>query len=150
MYIFFYILDWAGSKAPNQLYRVSHNNVWAKFSVFRMSDFQKPKQSWRKNRKNENRFQPFQRLPLGYTITEYELPTPTGAEDYSCAVARAKIWRNLRFSRESEPFSMGIPLKVVQNPRHLQKIRTSARRSYNLRPQWELEAHIRWLGSPGE
>ena len=64
------------------------NPIVTEILGFRMSDFQKPKQSWRKNRKNENRFQPFQRLPLGYTITEYELPTPSGAGDYS--------WRDLK------------------------------------------------------
>ena len=76
-----------------------------------MSDFRKPKKSWRKNRKNENRFQSFQRLPLGYTITEYELPTPSGAGDYS--------WRDLKsdFLRGgggSGPLSMGSPLKMAQ------------------------------------
>ena len=45
---------------------------------------------------------------------------------------------------------MEIPLKVVQNPRHPpQKNPTSNLASYNLRPQRELGAHIRWLCSPG-
>ena len=76
-----------------------------------MSDFQKTKKYWQKNRKNENRFQAFQRLPLGYTITEYELPTPSGAEDYS--------WRDLKSDflggdGGSGPLSMGSPLKMAQ------------------------------------
>ena len=88
-------------------------------------------------------------MPLGYTITEYELTTPSGAEDYSWRDLKSKIWQNLGISAGSEPFSMEIPLKVVQNPRHPPKIPTSNLPSYNLRPQRELEAHIRWLCSPG-
>ena len=33
-------------------------------------------------------------MPLGYTITEYELPTPSGSEDYSCWDLKSKIWES--------------------------------------------------------
>ena len=44
---------------------------------------------------------------------------------------------------------MGIPLKLIWNPWDLKNIPTPNLNSYNLRPQRELEAHIRWLCSPG-
>ena len=88
-------------------------------------------------------------MPLGHTITEYELTTPSGSEDYS--------WRDLESGilgdiRGPGPLSTGSPLKMAQiRPRFpdFARFSTSNLGSYNLRPQRELEAHIRWLCSPG-
>ena len=33
-------------------------------------------------------------MALGYTTTEYELPTPSGVEDYSCGNLKSKIWES--------------------------------------------------------
>ena len=79
-------------------------------------------------------------MPLGYTITEYELPTPSGAEDYSWRDLKAKIWQNLGISAGSEPFSMEIPLKLVQSPRHPQKSRLQICRAiiFDPRGSWKL------------
>ena len=33
-------------------------------------------------------------MPLGYTITEYEFPTPSGAEDYSWGDLKSKNWES--------------------------------------------------------
>ena len=82
-------------------------------------------------------------MPLGYTITEYELPTPSGVEDYSSADLKSGFFGGVE---GSEPLSMGSPLKMAQvRPRFPDFVRfsTSNFRSYNLRPQSELEAHIR-------
>ena len=88
-------------------------------------------------------------MPLGYTITEYELPTPSGVEDYSCWNLKSDFFWGVE---GSEPLTMGSPLKMPQvRPRFPDFARFSTLNlaSYNLRPQRELEAHIRWLCSPG-
>ena len=88
-------------------------------------------------------------MPLGYTITEYELPTPSGVEDYSCGNFKSGFFGGVECSG---PLSMGSPLKMAQiRPRFpdFARFSTSNLGSYNLRPQRELEAHIRWLCSPG-
>ena len=59
-------------------------------------------------------------MALGSTITEYELPTPSGVEDYSCGNLKSGFWGDIRGSK---PFSLGFPLKMVQNPRHPKKSR---------------------------
>ena len=82
-------------------------------------------------------------MPLGYAIPEYELLTPSGSEDYS--------WRDLESGffggdEGSGPLSTGSPLKMAQiRPRFpdFARFSTSNLASYNLRPQRELEAHIR-------
>ena len=82
-------------------------------------------------------------MVLGYTITEYELPTPSGAEDIG--------WRDLKSGffggdEGSGPLSTGSPLKMAQIRSRFPdfvKFSTSNLASYNLRPQGELEAHIR-------
>mgnify|MGYP000041137694 CR=1 FL=1 len=50
-------------------------------------------------------------MPLGYTITEYELPTPSGVEDYSCPNLKSGFFGGVE---GSEPLTMGYPLKMTQ------------------------------------
>ena len=88
-------------------------------------------------------------MTLGYTITEYELPTPSGAEDYSCGSLKSGILGDIR---ASGPLSMASPLKIDQIRSRIPdfcRILTSNFRSYNLRPRAELGAKIRGVCSPG-
>ena len=82
-------------------------------------------------------------MPLSYTITEYELLTPSGVEDYSCGNLKSEFFGGVE---GSEPLTMGSPLKMAQVRPSLPdfaRFSTSNLNSYNLRSQRELEAHIR-------
>ena len=85
-------------------------------------------------------------MALGYTIIEYALPTPSGAEDYSRPLLKSWFfgWRRGFWTTFN-----GIPIESDPEPSTSPKIRTTKLDRYNLRPQRELEAHIRWLCSPG-
>ena len=76
-------------------------------------------------------------MPLGCTITEYELPTPSGAEDYSCRDLKSGF---LGGDQGSGSLARGFPLKMVQNPRHPQKsgLQNSAAIIFDPRGSWKL------------
>ena len=110
-----------------------------------MSDFQKSKKIGEKIEKSKIAYQDFKLCPWATQSPNMSFLLPLGSKIIAAEIWSPDFWG----CRGFWTIFNGIPIENGPEPSTSKKISTSNLRSYNLRPQRELEAYIRWLCSPG-